>query len=134
MLRLLTATLIFASSVSFAATDPKAVIERWYVALAVIDRTAFESLLADDAVISLDDLDTEQTKKEFIESLDEWQDAMKGTTILHKIESETSDSISVLVCYKFPDNETLGRETFKIEGGAIKESVQTTIAETCADY
>lgn len=134
MLRLLTAALLLLSSASFAAADSQAIVEKWYTALTVIDRAAFETLLTDDAVISLDDLDTEQSKKEFIESLDEWQDAMKDATIRHKIEAETRETISVLVCYKFPDNEIFGRETFRIVDDKITESVQTTIADSCAEF
>lgn len=134
MLRLLTAALLLLSSASFATADSQAIVEKWYTALTVIDRAAFETLLTDDAVISLDDLDTEQSKKEFIESLDEWQDAMKDATIRHKIETETRETISVLVCYKFPDNEIFGRETFRIVDDKITESVQTTIADSCAEF
>jgi Domain of unknown function (DUF4440) len=111
-----------------------AVVEKWYAALAAVDRPVFEELIADDAVITLNDLETDQTKREFIESLNEWQDAMQGASIRHKVETSTPDTASVLVCYTFPGNESLGRETFRIESGKVRESVQTTIGDSCAEY
>jgi hypothetical protein len=135
MPRLLAAiAFVMISSVPLAAADRGAVIEKWYAALTGIDRAAFAALIADDAVISLNDLDVEQSKAEFIASLDEWEDAMKGALINHKIEAETAETVSVIVCYKFPENETLGRETFRIVNDKVKESVQTTIGESCAEY
>ena len=125
---------VLISSASFAETSREAVIEKWYDALARIDRAEFASIIADNATISLNDLDTEQTKAEFIDSLDEWQDAMKDATIRHKIEETTPETISVLVCYQFPDNESLGREVFRIEGGKVMESAQSTIGDSCAEY
>jgi hypothetical protein len=121
-------------SVALAEGSAEAVAEKWYAALETVDRTAFEALIADDALITLNDLETDQNKREFIESLDEWQDAMQGASIRHRFETATEDSASVLVCYKFPDNETLSRETFRVENGKIKESVQTTIGDSCAEY
>jgi hypothetical protein len=122
------------STASLAAEDAEAIVEKWYLALEAVDRAAFENIIADNAVITLTDLETDQTKREFIESLDEWQDAIQGASIRHKIETATADTASVLVCYTFPDNETLGRETFRVENGKIRESVQTTIGDSCAEY
>jgi hypothetical protein len=112
----------------------EAVVEKWYAALAAADSAAFRDIIADDAVITLNDLETDQNKQDFLESLGEWEDAMKGASVRHKIESSTEVSASVLVCYKFPDNEALGRETFRVEGGKVKESVQTTIGDSCAEF
>jgi hypothetical protein len=122
------------SSACFAAEDAGAVVEKWYAALASSDSAAFEDIIASDAVITLNDLETDQNKQEFIESLGEWQDAMKGASIRHKIESAAADTASVLVCYTFPDNEALGRETFRVKDGKVAESVQMTIGDSCAEY
>ena len=111
-----------------------ATIDSWYTALAAVDRAAFARLLADDAKVTLGDLDIVQTKVEFLASLDEWEDAMKGSTIRHAIESESGGLISVLVCYTFPDNESLTREAFSFAGGRIATSEQETISDTCADF
>jgi hypothetical protein len=110
------------------------VIEKWYIALAAIDRGAFETLLADNAAITLEDLDVEQTKREFIDSLDEWEEAMQGASIKHRISAETPENVTVTVCYAFPKNESLTREVFTIEDGKVARSVQTTIADSCAEY
>ncbi len=134
MNRMLVAVFVMLSTIATAATPQEALVEKWYQALTAIDRAAFGEIIADDAVILLGDLDMEQTKAEFIESLDEWQDAMKGSSIRHKIEDAGPESISVVVCYAFPDNETLGREVFRFENDRIKESVQSTIADSCADF
>jgi hypothetical protein len=135
-MRQILAALIFfsVSSASLAAENAEALVEKWYAALEAADRSAFEEIIADDAVITLSDLETDQNKREFIASLDEWQDAMQGASIRHKIETATPETASVLVCYKFPGNETLGRETFRVADGRIRESVQTTIGDSCAEF
>jgi Domain of unknown function (DUF4440) len=122
------------STAALADDTAGAVVEKWYAALTAVERAVFEELIADDAIITLNDLETDQTKREFIESLDEWQDAMRGASIRHKVETSTPDTASVLVCYSFPGNQTLGRETFRIEGGKVRESVQTVIGDSCAEY
>ena len=110
MRRILAAlALCLLSSASLAAEIPEAVVEKWYAALETVDRAALEEIIADDAVITLNDLETDQNKREFIDSLDEWQNAMQGASIRHKTETVTPDTASVLVCYTFPGNETLGR-------------------------
>jgi hypothetical protein len=109
-------------------------IDKWYAALTAIDRQAFVALISDKAVIKLEDVGIEQTKAEFIESLDEWEDAMKGATIRHQTIAESADRVSVRVCYAFSGNESLNREDFKFEAGLIVESVQTKIADSCAEF
>ncbi|MGC4034130.1 MAG: hypothetical protein QM754_20815 [Tepidisphaeraceae bacterium] len=52
----------------------------------VADRTELSDLLADDARIRLDDIGIEQSKQEFIASMDEWQGAVSGAAIRHRIE------------------------------------------------
>ena len=112
----------------------RALVERWYAALEKIDRTAFGDLLSDSAKVTLGDLDIMQTKAEFISSLDEWEDAMKGAMIRHAVDSDEEGLITVSVCYKFSDNESLTREVFAFEGGKILSSEQETIAETCESF
>jgi hypothetical protein len=119
---------------AFAQQDNSAIIEKWYAALTTVDRAAFESLISDSAIIELQDIGIKQTKREFIESLDEWEDAAKGATIRHKISTESGDTVSVRVCYTFSGNESLNREDFKIGSGLVVESVQAKIADSCAEY
>lgn len=119
---------------ALAADNAKAVVEKWYAALALADSAAFEDMIANDAVITLNDLQTVQNKREFIDSLDEWQDAARGASIRHRIETEGPGAVSVLVCYTFPGNEMLNRETFRVAGGKVMESVQTAVSGSCAQF
>lgn len=122
------------STVSFSGEAEKALVERWYTALGAVNRAEFADLLAEKAKVTLGDLDIIQTKAEFITSLDEWEDAMKGAAIRHEIDSDVEGLITVSVCYKFPDNEALGREVFAFDGGKIVSSEQETIAESCESF
>lgn len=117
-----------------AGDAEKAVVERWYKALETIDRAAFADILADKAMITLEDLDIQQTKSEFIASLDEWQDAMRGSTMRHAIDSDADNTLTVTVCYKFPDNETLTREIFIVEAGKVTANTQATLSDSCAEF
>ncbi len=135
MKRLIALALLLASTASLHAGEAeKQLVERWYGALAGVNRAEITDLLSDKAKITLGDLDIEQNKTEFIASLDEWEDAMKGSTIRHAIDSDDGDVITVTVCYKFPDNESLGRETFTFDAGKILTSAQETIAESCETF
>jgi hypothetical protein len=120
--------------IAFAQQDNSAIIEKWYAALTTVDRPAFESLISDSTVIELQDIGIKQTKSEFIESLDEWEDAMKGATIRHQVISQSGNTISMRVCYTFSGNESLNREDFKIEAGMVLESVQAKIADSCEAF
>ncbi|MDQ6432597.1 nuclear transport factor 2 family protein [Mesorhizobium sp. LHD-90] len=126
------AALVSLMSVSAFAQEP--VVEQWYAALATADRGKFESLLADDAKIRLIDLGVEQTKAEFVDSLDEWEAAMAGATIRHRIEKTAGAVTTVIACYHFPANDVLLRETFLVEAGLIRENIQVEIAESCEAY
>ena len=114
-----------------AGEAEKALIARWYTALQSVDRVDIATLLSDKAIITLDDMEIQQTKSEFLVSLDEWEDAMKGSTIRHAIESDDAEIITVTVCYQFPDNESLTREIFTFEAAKIIGSAQSTIADNC---
>ena len=64
------------SSLVCARADDGAIIDRWYSALLVADRTELTDLLADDVRMKLDDVGVVQNKQEFIDSIDEWQGAV----------------------------------------------------------
>jgi DNA-binding transcriptional ArsR family regulator len=133
--RLLVLALLLASTSGICAGEvEKQLVDRWYSALASVNRLEITALLDDKAKITLGDLDIEQSKSEFITSLDEWEDAMKGSTIRHTLESDADGILTVLVCYKFPENETLGREIFSFVDGKILTSNQETIAESCETF
>lgn len=116
-----------------ASADP-AVIERWYTSLLAADRPALSALLADNALIRLNDLGIVQAKTEFIASMDEWQQAVAGSTIRHRIDGSENGVTSVTACYDFPANDILMQETFRIEARLIVENTQTAIAESCDGY
>ncbi|MGF7006281.1 nuclear transport factor 2 family protein [Aminobacter sp. BE322] len=107
------------------------VVDRWYEALLQADRAALAGLLADNAEIRLDDVGVTQTKAEFIASMDEWETAVAGAAIRHKVEARDGDVTTVLACYDFPSNEALMRETFTIRGERVVASTQIAIGEDC---
>ncbi len=116
------------------ASDAEAVLAAWYDALARADSASLDGLLADDAVIRLEDVGIEQTKDEFLASMDEWAVAVDGGGIRHRIEQQEGNSVTALVCYDFPDNELMTREWFVLVDGHIIESVQATVAEHCGEF
>jgi acyl-CoA reductase-like NAD-dependent aldehyde dehydrogenase len=117
--------------VSGAVRADDQVIERWYDALLRADRSALAELLSEDARISLDDLDIVQNKEEFLESMDEWESAVAGGTIRHRLEKEDDGVATVIVCYDFPGNRMLMQETFAISEGRITAGSQAEVADTC---
>jgi len=126
------AALLFST---FAArADDGAFIDRWYSALLVADRTELSDMLADDVRIKLDDLGIVQSKQEFIASIDDWQGAVAGATIRHRIEKAEGGVTTVIACYDFPSNDMLTRETFAVSGDRITASSQAAIAESCEGY
>ena len=126
------AALLF--SIVCARADEGAIIDRWYSALLVADRTELSDLLADDVQIKLDDLGVVQNKQEFIASIDDWQTAVTGAAIRHRIEKTEAGVTSVIACYDFPSNEMLMQETFAISGNRITASSQAALAESCEGY
>ncbi|MDX8500298.1 nuclear transport factor 2 family protein [Mesorhizobium sp. VK4C] len=132
--KLLLATALLLSSIVCASADDSAVIDRWYSALLIADRSELSELLADDVRMKLDDIGVVQDKQEFLASIDEWQGAVAGATIRHRIEKSEHGETTVLACYDFPENDTLMRETFTVVGGRITASTQTAIAQDCSAY
>ena len=132
--RFLLAALLLVSSIMRASADDGAVIDRWYSALLVADRSELAELLADDARLKLDDIGVIQSKQDFIASIDEWQGAVAGAAIRHRIEKSENGQTTVLACYDFPGNDTLMRETFTVAAGRITESTQTAVAQDCSGY
>ncbi|TIU92211.1 MAG: nuclear transport factor 2 family protein [Mesorhizobium sp.] len=121
-------------SIVSARADDGALIGRWYAALLVADRTELSDLLADDVRIKLDDLGVVQTKQEFIASIDDWQGAVAGAEIRHRIEKTEGGVTTVIACFDFPNNDALMQETFAIADNRITASSQAAIAENCDAY
>lgn len=128
------ATVGLALLVAFEAHAQEHVISRWYTALLRVDRAALSELLSDNATIRLDDIGITQTKAEFIRSMDEWEAAVEGAAIRHKVESAVGEVTTVLVCYDFPSNEMLMRETFTTRGERIVANTQVTIGDGCNGF
>ncbi|WP_246679303.1 nuclear transport factor 2 family protein [Mesorhizobium sp. B2-6-2] len=122
------------STVARASADDGAIIDRWYSALLAADRTELSELLADGVRMKLNDIGVGQTKQDFIASIDEWQGAVAGAAIRHRIEKSENGETTVLACYDFPGNDMLMRETFAIAGGRIVASTQTAVAQDCSAY
>lgn len=127
----LTAALLLAAG---GARADNQVIERWYAALLTADRDTLAELLSDDARISLDDLDVIQDKQEFLGSMDEWENAVAGASIRHRVEKQDEGVTTVMVCYDFPDNRMLMQETFAVSDGRITASSQAEVADNCDGY
>lgn len=118
-----------------AADDAhNAIIENWYSALGTADRAVFDKILADDATVILEDIDTIQTKDEFLASLDEWKSAVSGARVRHRIGGVEGDTTTVFVCYQFPANTTYTREIFNFRSGRIIESAQSSLGEACEGF
>ncbi|RWB71999.1 MAG: nuclear transport factor 2 family protein [Mesorhizobium sp.] len=132
--RIVLAATLLMSSLVRASADDGALIDRWYSALLVADRTELSDLLADDVRMKLDDIGVVQTKEDFIASIDEWQGAVAGAAIRHRIEKSENGETTVLACYDFPNNDTLMREAFTVAGGRIVASTQTAVAQDCSGY
>lgn len=119
---------------ALADDTPEALVDRWYAGLANADRATFSDLLSDDAKVILEDIDAIQTKEEFLGSLDEWKNAVRGAKIRHRISNIGDGTITVFVCYQFPSNTTYTREIFNFRGAKIIESAQSSVGEACEGF
>lgn len=120
--------------VTVSAVAQESIVDRWYAALLKADGAALSELLAENATIRLDDIGVTQSKQEFLASMDEWQSAVKGATIRHKIEAEMGDTVAVRTCYDFPNNDMTMRETFTTKDDLIVANTQMTIGENCDGF
>ena len=119
---------------SASAQETPAPVARWFDALRTADRDAFAALIATDAKIDLRDLGIVQTRDEFIESLDSWEEAMEGATIEAKPVETTAGSAVMDVCYRFPGNAQRNRESYSFDGGAITAVTQETVGDSCEGF
>ncbi|MBB3236051.1 hypothetical protein [Phyllobacterium endophyticum] len=111
-----------------------AIIEAWYSALGTADRSVFDKILADEATVILEDIDTIQTKDEFLASLDEWKNAVHNAKVRHRIGGVEGETTTVFVCYQFPANTTYTREIFNFRNGRVIESAQTSLGGACEGF
>ena len=101
--RFFLAAALLSSAMARASADEDVVIERWYSALLVADRTELSELLAGELRMKLDDIGVVQDKQDFIASIHEWRGAVAVATIRHRTEKSESGEIMVLACYDFPE-------------------------------
>lgn len=110
---------------------PPAPIAYFYDALRNADHAMMGVILAEEVVIVLQDLGVEQSKLEFMASLDEWESMGEDLKIdVTVLESDTS-SYTVQVCYDMGESQQLTEEHFEIENEQIVSLTQATIADNC---
>ncbi|MDZ7822911.1 MAG: hypothetical protein U5K75_01940 [Ahrensia sp.] len=144
--RLILATVLMASLIAFVpaaqANERASIISaanQFYASIspgqdAASMQAKMDGLLAPEAQIEVQDLGVTQTRSEFVESLDNWYDAISGGFVAHKIEEAASNNVTVLVCYNFGDNAMTTREILTVEAAMISKAVQTKIADDCTDF
>ena len=123
-----------AASPAFAEDNHSGLLDRWYGALVAVEREEIAALLSSDATIELKDIGVTQTSAEFVESLDEWADAIKGGSIRHKITADSTDAVDVLVCYTFTSSSMMTTESFVFAGKQVISSIQETVATNCDGF
>jgi hypothetical protein len=125
---------LFQSGPALAEDGHSGLLDRWYDALVVVEREEISALLSPDATIELKDIGVTQTSAEFVSSLDEWADAIKGGSIRHRIDNDGQYTVSATVCYSFATSAMMTKEDFVFAGKQIISSVQQTIATNCDGY
>ena len=128
---LLSATLLLFTAHSAIAADI-ALVSKWYGALKTSNREVFKELLANDAILDLKPLEIEQTKAEYIESLDNWEEAAENLTLIMKGVNSTGETTAkATVCYRFSENSFLNEESFVFLGGKITKFTQARLKDEC---
>jgi hypothetical protein len=123
--------LLFSAQIASASLETD-LHGRWYQLLGKADAVAISGLLASNATIELVDLDVTQTKQEFVDSMAEFAVAISNGSVRYKIESAAANTATALVCYHFASNDMLARERFTFARGLVTSSVQSKVADNCA--
>ena len=142
MIRPLFLALCLSSTAALATTavaqeGSAAVVDRFYEALRAADAAALDDVLADDAVIRLADLGFDMSAGEFVESMSEWDAVASTMTMRVKPDPEradTGETVVRIVCYEFPSNQSLTRETSTVVDGEITANMQEELAESCEGF
>ena len=109
-------------------------VQAWFVALTKVTHPGFKTLIAEDAKIELRDLGVIQTRQEFLDSLDEWEDATRGAILMTQMISSKDGIDVVQVCYRFENNEQLNREIYHHADGIITSVIQELISKECKGF
>lgn len=120
--------LFLSSSQGFGEETP---VEAWYAALLDVNRETFDKIISDDARIILKELQVIQNKNEFIDSLDNWEEAAKDLSLSFHADRKGENEIVTQVCYQFESNAFTNLETFTIENGKIVLQVQEKLRDGC---
>ena len=137
MPRLLAALAAATLAAPALAQGSVATVDAFYDAVRAGDADALETVLADDAVIRLADLGFDMTKDEFVASMDTWEEVAADLTMRVKPDPaapDTGGTVVRLVCYDFPSNQSLTRETSTVVDGRITANMQEEIAESCEGF
>lgn len=129
-------TLLGAAMVARADTQ-NSLLDVWYSALFDVNRVTLTQLLADNAEIRIEDIGVTQSKDEFLQSMDEWQDIAASANFAWQLDPDApvdASRATALVCYQFPDNEVLIRDVFTFDDGKILSDVQTKLGDSCEEF
>lgn len=97
-----------------------------------VDLEGLGKLIAPEAVFTLEEFGSTQTKDEFIDYMRRHGDALESVDIRYKVQSQSSNKTTVLVCYDFVEiDPVFNRETYVIEGGEIASATQARIGDRC---
>ena len=119
------------------ARTPAETVDAFYDALRAADADALRAVLADDATVRLADLGFDMTAEEFVDSMDVWSDVMADATMRVRPDAEATPergTVVRIVCYEFPSNTSLTRETSRVEGDRIALNEQVEIGESCEGF
>ena len=131
MKKLIGLSIIAAGFIYTSAASAEDIIGKWYEALKSSDRAGFAMVLSDDAKVEIKSLGIVQTKAEFIEALDSWEDVATGLELTIEDMSTNDDGKSVVVCYRFPSNAFTNRESFVIHEGKVRRQIQERLKDGC---
>ena len=132
------AALAFAlASGTALAETPGETVAAFYDALREADADRLGTVLAEDAVIRLADLGFDMTREEFLESMETWSEVTTGMTMRVRPDpdaADTDETVVRIVCYEFPSNASMTRETSTVVDGRITANMQDEIAEACEGF
>ena len=117
--------------------DAALAVETFYEAVRAADAGALETVVAPDATIRLVDLGFDMTGEEFIDSMETWEEVAADMTMRVKPDPDISDTVDTvvrIVCYAFPSNDSLTRETNTLRDGMIIGSVQESLGDSCEEF
>lgn len=124
------AMILFASQTAIAENAD--LVSKWYSALKTSNQTIFNELIAEDAVLEINPLEITQTKSEYIEALDNWEEVAKDLTLIIKgIRSTGETTVRAMVCYKFSENSFMNEELFVFLDGKITSFSQNKRSDEC---